>query len=350
MSDSLPPLTSEGALRDGGEAWVGFLSRLGQRTEQRFVARNFLLDEGIPRPRVESYGEFGAMADHGTWETWQGLHSSYLEERVFRPPADDGLPETLDPADALTCPEPFRFLDPESRFPESDRRRHLIRVERLDFLARYGGESLDRVRALMLSATEHRNQSAIRRLDSILETWSKQVQARPAFAAFLDDVEEIVGLTLEEAPPSWADDLRDCLGLFHYDPGSRLPGREGEGIEIAVFRYEVGEVPRLRGVKDRRPLAAPTVLDNRPSPAFLPAPRGSLTGHVVDLSGKASNPRREIVHPSLPYRAKHLWRLGRIVRPVDASCLEVARGLHLNLVRIVSGRDDYARGTDGDLQ
>lgn len=124
MPDPLPLMTSEGVLLDGGEAWVGFLSRLGRRSasgaassvggsadgfsvEQGFVARNFLLDEGISRPRVDSYGEAGAMADHGTWENWQGLHSSYLLERVFRPPSDDGLPEILDPADDVVCPETF---------------------------------------------------------------------------------------------------------------------------------------------------------------------------------------------------------------------------------------------------
>lgn len=207
---------------------------------------------------------------------------------------------------------------------------------------------MEKVRQWAQAATERQDRAALDALDRLLDTWSKQVEARPAFAAFLDDVEEVVGLTAEKAPPTWADDLRDCLGLFHYDPGSRLPG---QGIEIAVFRYEVAQVPRLRRSEpDRRPLAAPTVLDNRPSPAFLPAPRGSLTGHVLDLSGKAGNPRREVVHPGLPYRAKHLWRLGEIVRPVDPDCLEVARGLHLGLVRSITGRDDYARGTDGDLR
>lgn len=109
-------------------------------------------------------------------------------------------------------------------------------------------------------------------------------------------------------------------------------------------------VPRLRGLeRDRRPLLPPTVLDNTPSPAFLPAPRGSLCGHVVDLAARAGNLRREVLHPGVPFEAKHLWRVGTITRPAGLANLATARGLHLLMVRDVSRRRDYAMGTDEDL-
>jgi hypothetical protein len=162
---------------------------------------------------------------------------------------------------------------------------------------------------------------------------------------FLEDVEGLFGATPQDDPPGWADDLRDSLGLFHYDPG----GRNG-ALDILVFRFPVAAVPKLKGLgRDRKPLVPPTVLDNRPSSAFFPAPRASLTGHVIDLSGRSQSLRREVLHPSVAFEAKHLFRIGTVVRPVDPATLPVARGLHISMVRQASGRSDYAAGTDGDL-
>jgi hypothetical protein len=80
-----------------------------------------------------------------------------------------------------------------------------------------------------------------------------------------------------------------------------------------------------------------------------PAPRGGLTGHTLDLSGNSETPRREVLHPTLAFRAEHLWRAGAISAPFVASSLDTLRGLHLLWLREQTGRDDYAADTDGDL-
>jgi hypothetical protein len=346
-ADGTSALKSEGALLKGGAEWVGFLSRFGSEPagERAFIARNFLLDEGIPALRVESYAEAHAMKDHGTWENWQGVHSAYLAERVFRLPSGDGFPRLLDPSDEISCPEPFRFLDAEAPFLPTDGRMHLIRVERLDFVARFGGVEPSELRREAEAVIGAGDPKAMTRLNDILGTWERAVELRPVFSVFLDDVEGLFGQTPEEDPPGWADDLRDSLGLFHYDPGDRI----GE-LEILVFRYPVSIVPKLRGLeRDRRPLVPPTVLDNRASSAFFPAPRASLTGHVVDLSARAKSLRREVLHPGIGFESRHLFRIGSITRPVDPASLPVARGVHISMVQEASGRADYAMGTDGDL-
>jgi hypothetical protein len=345
--DGLRVLQAEGALLQGGDAWVWFLSRLGADVhgENAFVARNFLLDEGILSHRVDSYAESGGMRDHGTVEDWQGVHWTYLTERVFRQPAGDGLPRSLDPEDEISCPETFRFLDPEAPFLPTDSRVHLIRVESLEFVSRRGNVDPGELRRIAEAALGLRDSDAVRRLNDILQDWERVIDARPVFAGFWDEAVDLFGETPADDPPGWADALRDSLGLLHYDPGTR-----GGAIEILVFRYPVAAVPRLKGLeRDRRPLVPPTVLDNTSSPAFLPAPRGSLTGHVIDLSAQAGSLRREVLHPGVPFEAKHLWRVGTITRPVDPANLSVARGLHLWMVREASGRMDYAMGTDGDL-
>lgn len=122
-------------------------------------------------------------------------------------------------------------------------------------------------------------------------------------------------------------------------------------IDVLVFRYPVSAVARLKEHprSHRHPLLPPTVLDGSHSPAFFPAPRGSLTGHAIDLAAETTALFREILHPSVAFRAHHLWRIGTIRRPVDRDNLATARGLHILRVRKASGRSDYAETTDRDL-
>jgi len=341
-------LTARGALLRGGDGWCRFLSRVGKDAggEHRFSARNFLLDEGIVSPRVDSYAELAAMAEHGSVEDWLGAHGAYLAERVFRQPSGDGLPMSLDPADEISCPETFRFIDPASPFLTTDPRAHLIRIERLDFVADFAGIARDELRRLAEAVVGPEEPKPVRKLNDVLAAWARNIEARPVFAAFLEDVLDLFA----DGSSDWADTLRDSLGLLHFDPSAS--GAAGaRGLDILVFLYRVSEVSRLLGgARDYRPLVPPTVLDGRPSPAFLPAPAGSLTGHAVDLSAAAKHPRREVLHPSIPFQAKHLWKVGTIRRPAEPENLAEARGVHLWLVRGVSGRGDYALGTDGDLK
>lgn len=341
-------MKGDGILCGGGDGWVDFLERIGvdPAGESAFVARNFILDEGVLAERFESYKESGAMADHGTIEAWTMAHGLYLSERVFRLPVGLGPPALVDPSDVYSCPETFRFIDAASPFLSSDSKARLIRIEELSFVADIG-EVVSRptlkswAEAVVLS----RDSEATRNLDLVLETWSRKIDLRPVFAGFPRDMEDLFGDEPAGDQEDWADTLRDRLGLAHYDPGSL-----GTNIDVLVFVYPVSMVPTLTGTsRMTKPLVPPTVLDGRHSRAFLPAPRGSLTGHVIDLSSEARDLRREVLHPRLALTAEHLWRVGTIQRPVDLSALSTARALHIELIRQASGRPDYGVGTDGDL-
>src|SRR5262249_49097068 len=159
------------------------------------------------------------------------------------------------------------------------------------------------------------------------------------YCGFFAELEEL----FESHSTSWAAPLRDRLGLAHLDPGEL-----GKPIDVLVFKYPVSQVTRLAGAATHtRPLVAPTLLDGAFSEAFCPAPRGGLTGHVVNLDWEDQDGRRmrnntlrrEVLHPKTRLRAKHLFRVGKIELPVDFESLPLARAAHLAQVRWETGRD-----------
>ena len=162
---------------------------------------------------------------------------------------------------------------------------------------------------------------------------------RPAFAGFYLDVQDILSSTNTD----WADDLRDALGLYHFNPLS--PVRE---LTVLVFQYPIRSVPHFLSDTKARPLVPPTVLDSRPNPAFCPVPAGSLTGHTVHLSGYQKVPplMREVLHPPVAYKPSHLFRMGTIRKPVQVATLKESRQWHLEVVRDQSRRPDFAQLTD----
>ncbi len=344
------PLTGRGSLFGTHLDWDRFLCRLGSGggvSRGAFVARNFILDEGVSPERVDSYQALLALADHGDFESWKARHGAYLSQRVQLVPWE----EPLDPSDEEACPETFRLPDRHTPFASTDRRLHLIRVERVDTIADLVRPRFDvpTIVAIAEDALEPSPSPEARAmLEDLLAKWFEAKDARPVYCGFFADLDEdLFGRT------DWAVSLRDRLGLAHLDPAEL-----GKPIDILAFKYPVSQVTRLAGAPAHtRPLIPPTVLDGEFSEAFCPAPRGELTGHVVNLDWedqedrRARNAalRREILHPKTRLKAKHLFRVGRIEVPVDFENLPLARAAHLGLVRVASGRDDYARGTDGDL-
>ena len=336
-----------GPLSTTDSGFRAFLDRVSADPAQyQMAARNFLLDEGIASARCDSYRDSGAAVDHADRPTWRAQHGKYLGQRVFRPAPDTGLPAEINEADEDLCPETFRLVAPGSPFAYSDKSLHLVRTEELSFVARLSGVPPDRLKDLARDVTQ-RGTAAVgfADLDSALRTWAKQIDLRPTFAAFWEDLSDLFGATPAADPGDWANRLRDRLGLAHLDPGGR-----GEPIDVLVFRYEIGSLARILGLgADVRALVTPTVLDGTFSDAFCPAPLGARTGHTLDLSGACERPRREVLHPTLAFGARHLWRIGTVNAPVDLASLGTLRGLHLLWLRGQCGIADYAADTDRDL-
>ena len=88
-------LFATGDLSRAPVKWTEFLSLLGEnpaRAEQRFIARNFLLDEGVGADRARSYLERGANDGYASADDWFKSHNGYLADVVHRPPV------------AISCP------------------------------------------------------------------------------------------------------------------------------------------------------------------------------------------------------------------------------------------------------
>ena len=321
---------------------TGFSAASAATSRGAFVARNFILDEGVWPERVDSYRALLALAGHGDYLSWKARHGAYLKQKVQLAHWE----EPIDPRDEDVCPETFRFPDRHTPFDATDRHLHLIRVERVDTIA--GLVRLDAAAILSLGAEVLANTASPERraaFEDVLAKWFEVKDARPIFCGFFADFEDDV---FASGTAGWADVLRDRLGLAHLDPGEL-----GRPIDILVFKYPVQQVTRLAGATPQtRPLVPPTVLDGDFSDAFCPPPQGALTGHVVDLgwdSGDEARLCQEALHPKTRLQARHLFRIGRIEKPVDFENLPLARSAHLQRIRVASGRADYALGTDKDL-
>ena len=336
------PLRGRGIFSTGDAAIAAFLSGVGTPKAGRgaFVARNFLLDEGVSDARFQSYRAHGGVANHSTIGVWQQRHLDYLQEQVQIPGAGMALPSRIDPDDPAECPETFRDGHTASTFSAIDAKLDLLRVERFDFVAQYSGLSRKRFAELVDGQLANKLTADERKaLDDALLTWKLQTDRRPVFAAFWEDMETLFDA---DSTPDWADRLRDRMGLAHLDPRAKA-------IEIVVFRYQVSRLPRITG-SNTRPITPPTVLDGTHSEAFCPAPKGSLTGHTLDLNADSDlADRKEVLHPAIVLRSEDIFRRGSIQRPVERALLPLARHSHLESARTVAARPDYASETDGDL-
>lgn len=310
------------------------------RVEHRFPARNLLLDENVEVWRAQSYAEFLAPVRDPVWPTDElphnfTAHKNYVVDRLWKGHSGT-LPREID-LDEWSCPETFQRIPAGSPFLDASLDLRLVRVESAVGMASRIGVAatvlVDVATSALAGAAD-----AERTLDLLFETLADKSKVRPEFATFLADILPV----FSEA--DWADRLRDTLGLIHYNPTA------GGEIPILVFSYPIRDLPFLQGQPALRPLVPPVVLESNWNPAFCPSPPGGRTGHTIDLSAATLvSQRREVVHPTLRYRASHLYRVANIRRPIESDTLEVARSLHLTEIRGMSGSPDYASGTDSDI-
>lgn len=322
-----------------GSGFERFLQRaVSEPPRHGFCGRNFLLDEGPSASRWLSYQP--AMSDHASFDLWETEHNAYLLQHVQLARRGGGLGQ-LDAGDALTCPATFRDIPDDSPFLASDDRSHLLRVERLSFIARSAGEDEGLVRELCQRQLGLPKGQVVTELTDLLDAWAEQLDEWPTFGGYWDNLSDLFGRTPAEDPADWANRLRDRLGLVHLQPDP--PDRP---LEIVVFKYPISRVRKLRN--NRRPLVPPTVLDGRLNPAFCPAPRGERYGRAVSLED-ADPPALvcEVVHPVPQFRAADVYRVGQITQTVSDELLTAARARHMLHLRQLPGRSEYAVDIDG---
>nr|VFK60434.1 MAG: hypothetical protein BECKTUN1418D_GA0071000_112310 [Candidatus Kentron sp. TUN] len=303
-----------------------------------------MLDERVNRERAECYEKHGAVTNHGSLEDWKSCHNVYLEKEISVRGDESEPPEYIeDVTDSEICPDTFRFPVVSSSLGcalHAD----LIRVQKVSSLVRKLGESVEDILALAEGTLANDHESS-RDLDELLRRFARNRKWQPVFASPWKDLSDLFGETPEGDPSGLANNLRDRLGLYAYDP------KQSDTVHILVFRYPIRAVPRLSGFDDQmRPLTVPCVLDGVLSPAFCPSFRESDVGFTVDLSGPHCHKlTREVLHPAMRLRANDLFRVCSITDPVDPSTIPEQRGLHLSCLREISGRPKYAEHTDEDL-
>lgn len=341
-------LQGNGVFSGRWSGFASFLSTTGQDSSlgsDRFAARNFLLDEWVSDERALSYHSSRGTSNHSSIKEWNRVHNEYLESTVFLDQPNSGAPQYVDLGAFDACPETFRHPDDLTMMGDLEPSLELLRVERAQSIA---GAADVRLTDLMhwahvASLNPRRETSEAKVLDVALKRWASTRDLRPVFVGFWEDLHEVFGADPEHDPLGWEDNLRDRLGLSHYDPGVTA-----RPIPILVFKYDVRSIPHYRTRERTRAVAVPSVLDGRISSAFCPAPRGLSFGRVVDLSASLYVLGREAVHAFLPPDVRQLFRVGEVRGPVSLD-LSRARLWHLEYLRDEMGRADYALGTDGDL-
>ena len=284
------------------------------------VADNCRFDE---RASDERWAAFEAMlrrASDITHTDWDEAYRLYLGQRCMVPRAS----------------VPDAFLEPnrDAWLEKIAENQSLVRIEELSRPLERAALELGNLVAL-LQSTDDDSGHTVR---SFIAAWNQRRDARPAFAAFADEVRA------EMEDDDWPHALRDRLGLGHYSATDDTP------IPIALMRYSIEDVLAAQTPAVANAVALPTVLDGGMHEFFFPTPRDHVYGATVHLAPElADTLTAEIVHCRIDYEPRHLLRLGEISRPalLDDDQLREARDLHLYALRDACGKDDFGEPLEG---
>ena len=270
----------------------------------------------MPRPSAGA----GAIV----WADWTETYQLHLEQRckVARPSVPDAFLEIN--RDAW-----LRSLSPNQS---------VVRIEDLNRPLQASALELDDLRKLLQRADDG-DRDAQHAVGRFFEAWNQRRDARPAFVAFFDEVQE------ELDGADWPHAFRDRLGLGHYGALGSTPQ------PIALMRYSLEDVfEAQKQHQTANACALPTVLDGGMHEFFFPVTREHPYGATVHLvPDRADTLTAELVHCRIDYERNHLYRLGEITRPnrLDDDQLREARDLHLYALQEACNRDDFGEALEG---
>ena len=297
-------------------------------TIEAAVADNCRFDERAGDGRWQRFeGLLSALVadpDAVGWQDWTEANQLYLDRycNVPRPSVTDAFLEINRSA----------WLDALSD------NQTLVRIEALNRPLQNNELDIDSLNDL-LRRSDGGEGDAVRAVRSFFAAWNQRRDARPAFAAFYDEVRH------ESDDEDWPHALRDRLGLGHYGHAGGAP------LPVALMRYPLADVHSAQARQQPSSACAlPTVLDGGMHPFFFPVPREHPYGATVHLRpDRADTLTAEIVHCRIDYRREHLYRLGTITRPhrLDDGQLREARDLHLLALREECGREDFGEFFEG---
>ena len=288
------------------------------------AADNCRFDERAGAERWTAFEALLAPSGAITWDDWAEAYQLHLEQRckVARP----------------AVPDAFLDVNREAWLSELSENQSLIRLEDLSRALQANNLGLEDLRDLLQRADGH-DDDASQAVRGFFEAWNERRDARPAFAAFWDEVQE----ELEDA--DWPHALRDRLGLGHYGCS------EGQPQPIALMRYSVADVHAAQEEHQLRTACAlPTVLDDGLNEFFFSVPREHPFGATVHLApSQADTLTAEVLHCRIDYERQHLCRLGEITRSgrPDNDQLREARDLHLYTLQEECKREDFGEPLEG---
>ena len=295
-------------------------------TIEAAVADNCRFDERAGDGRWQRFEDLLSelVAGRGTvrWQDWTDAGRLHLERYC-------NVPSTR-------VPDAFLDINRSAWLDGLSENQTLVRIEALDRPLKNDDLDLDSLDNLLQRA-DRGDGDAARVVQFFFDAWNQRRDARPAFAAFYDEVQQ------ESEDDDWPHALRDRLGLGDYG--------DAGGVPVALMRYSLADVYSAQARQQLSSACAlPTVLDGGMHRFFFPVPREHPYGATVHLlPGRADTLTAEIVHCRIDYRREHLYRLGTITRPhgLDDGQLREARDLHLLALQEACGRQDFGETFEG---
>ena len=284
------------------------------------MADNCRFEERAGEERWQVFESMLPSPSSTVWEDWREVYRLYLEKTCLVP--------------RQSVPDAFLEVNRDVWLTALSENQWLVRIEALARPLRRSGLELRQLEELWRRADD----DAEHVIRTFLGAWNQRRDARPAFAAFADEVRT------EIEDDDWPHALRDRLGLGHYSPTDHTP------LPIALMRYPIEDVLAAQSATIGSAVALPTVLDGGMHEFFFPVPRDHAYGATVHLAPDlADTLTAEVVHCRIDYEQRHIYRLGEISRPaqVDAAGLREVRDLHLYALREACGRNDFGEPLEG---
>lgn len=291
------------------------------------VADNCRFDERAGTDRWQRFDSLlrdtAANLSAINWKDWNATNQLHLDQhcKVRRP----------------SVPDAFLEINRSAWLRELPANQSLVRIESLTRPLYDSAMGLGRLDDLLQQAKTG-DADARRAVQRFLDIWNRR-DARPAFAAFYDKVEQ------EANAADWPHALRDRLGLGHYGYADGVP------LPVALMRYSLADVSSAQKSQQLKvAFAVPTVLDDGMHQFFFPVPREHRYGTTVHLApGQARTITDEILHCRIDYGRQHLWKTGWIKHPhqLTDDQLRKVRDIHLLALQDACGRADFGELMDG---
>ncbi len=266
----------------------------------------------------------GGHAGPGNWDDWLDGAELYYQQRCAVARSE--------------VPEAFADANSAAWLTGIEENQTLVRVENLGRALGDAGYTLDELSEFHARSQAGDNDAAMA-VREFVDILNLRRDARPAFAAFYDEVRD------EAESDDWPHELRDRLGLGHY------PVTHGASVPVAMMTYSAADVLReARRQSLPAACAVPTVLDGGMHAYYFPSPRQQPFGATMHLClDHAEILTAEVLHCRIDYSPGHIRRIGRITQDhgLGGSSLRDARDWHLVALQVASARDDFGELFEG---